>query len=76
MLGDKLFDIPIYVIVAIWIAGLLLLLTLSLIRKFYPKFEQSIDYILLRSGKIILFTMKLSLFIIVILLSIWLFTTS
>jgi hypothetical protein len=72
MLGDKLVDIPIYIFVAIWIAGLLLLLTLTLIRKLFPRLEQSIDFILLRSGKVILFTMKLSLLIVTILLIVWL----
>jgi hypothetical protein len=74
MLGDKLFDIPIYVIVAIWIIGLLLLVSLTLIRKIFPKLEQSIDYILLRGGKIFLLTMKLTLLLVFILLIVWLFS--
>jgi hypothetical protein len=71
MLGDKLIDIPVYVIVGILIISLLLLVSLSLIRKFFPKLEQSIDYILLSSGKVILFIMKLSFLIIFILLVGW-----
>ena len=71
MLGDKFFDTSIFVIVALWIAGLLLLFLLTFIKKFFPKFEQSIDYMLFRSGKVILISMKLSLLIATMLLFVW-----
>jgi len=75
MLGNPLFDTLIYVIVGLWIICLLLLLSLSLIKKFFPKFEQSVDYVLLRSGKIILITMQISLLVAVILMIVWLITS-
>ncbi len=71
MLGDKLVDTSLYVIVALWITGFLLTLSLLNIKKVFPKFEESIDLLLLISGNIILITMKLSGLIAVILLVVW-----
>ena len=71
MLGDNFFDTSIFIIVALWVAGLMLLFSLTFIKKFFPKFEQSIDYILFRSGKVFLNTMKLSLLVTIILLVVW-----
>jgi len=71
MLGDKLLDTLIYVIFALWITGFLLMSSLLVIRKFFPKFEEPLDYILLRSGKILLITMKISVLIAIILLAVW-----
>ena len=72
MLGDKLIDTLLYVIVALWMTGLLLTLSLLNIKKSFPKFEESIDLVLLKSVKMILITMKLSIYIAGILLVIWL----
>ena len=71
MLGDKLFDTSLYVLVALWMTGLLLTLLLLSIKKVFPKFEESIDFILLISRNIILITLKLSFFVAVILLVVW-----
>jgi hypothetical protein len=73
MLGDKLFDSSLYVLVAVWITGFLLTLSLLYIKKVFPKFEESIDLILLISGKIILIAMELSLLIAIILMAAWWF---
>ena len=71
MLGDKLLDTLIYVILALWISGFLLMSALLVIKKLLPKFEEPLDYILLRSGKILLITMKISVLIVIILLAVW-----
>ena len=71
MLGNKFFDTSLYVIVALWIIEFLLMLSLLNIKMSFPKCEESIDLIILISGRIFEITMKLSIYIAGILLVIW-----
>ena len=71
MLGNKFFDTSLYVIVALWIIEFLLMLSLLNIKMSFPKFEETIDLIILTSVRIFEITMKLSIYIAGILLVIW-----
>lgn len=61
MLVYKLFEISIYIFIAIWIFGWFLLMLLTLLPKLFPKSEQSIESFLQRVGDKLSFVQTVAL---------------